>query len=57
MAYDGAALVYLLSTKQVATFEEYASSVFLPHIRVDLVGTGTSVIASKQPREKSRAKV
>ncbi len=33
MAYDGAALVvHLLSAKQVATFEEYASSVFLPHI-------------------------
>ena len=45
MVYDGAALVHLLSTKQVATFEEYASSVFLPHItrqletctRVDVV--------------------
>ena len=45
MVYDGAALVHLLSTKQVTTFEEYASSVFLPHItrqletctRVDVV--------------------
>lgn len=45
MAYDGAALVHLLPTKQVTTFDEYATSVFLPHIvrqlekctRVDVV--------------------
>ena len=45
IAYDGAALVHLLPTNQVATFDEYASSVFLPHItrqletctRVDIV--------------------
>ena len=36
MAYDGAALVRLFSTKQVATFEEFASSVFLPHIMQQL---------------------
>ena len=36
MVYDGAALVHLLSTKQVATFEECASSVFLPHIKRQL---------------------
>ena len=36
MAYDGAALVHLLSTKQVDTFEEYASSVFLPYIMQQL---------------------
>ena len=32
IAYDGDALVHLLPTNQVATFDEYASSVFLPHI-------------------------
>ncbi len=32
MAYDGAALVHHHSAKQVATFEGYASNVFLPHI-------------------------
>ena len=44
-AYDGAALVHLLPTNHIATFDEYASCVFLPHItrqletctRVDVV--------------------
>ena len=45
IAYDGAALVHLLPTNQIATFDKYASCVFLPHItwqletctRVDVV--------------------
>ena len=45
IAYAGVVLVHLLPPNQIATFEEYASCVFLPHItrqlqtctRVDLV--------------------
>ena len=45
IAYDGAAVVHLLPTNQIAKFDEYVSCVFLTHItwqletctRVDVV--------------------
>ena len=36
IALDGAAIVHLLPTNNVTTFNEYASSVFLPHIPLQL---------------------
>ena len=56
------ASVHLLSTRQVAIFEQYASCVFLPYIMQQLdtftsvlelmrSGTGTSVIAATSEKQ------
>ena len=36
MDIDGAALVHLLPTTSISTFDQYADSVFLPHLRRQL---------------------
>lgn len=36
IAIDGAALVHLLPTASITTFDEYADSIFLPHLRKQL---------------------
>ena len=64
VAYDGAALVHFLPTKHIITFDDYASSVFLPHIirqletctRVDVVWDTYIRGSIKQATREKRGK-
>ena len=59
---DGAVVVHLLSTTNVATFDEYADNVFIPHsLKIPrgwiLYGTHTSPVALKNQLGKKEERV
>ena len=64
IVFDGGALVHLLSTTSISTFDQYANEVIIPHTlkqfkdALGLISSGihTLLIASRQVQEKSEGK-